>query len=196
MTEQLKIKQIKLKTFRFIYSNYFSKELEYFSKIHEFDERKAFKNAWTSWIKETDIDEQIEQEIKNTINQGYMGDRDDIMDKMFKSARYYYRKKQKKETKKENETEDNNFSGLSKDMMRIMDNHIIIIIRKYIDEKTAISHVNPAIAFDNFCKTNIKEITDEIFKLKEKILLEPEKMNIKFKKSYKNRFYKIRKLHF
>ena len=185
--------QIKLKTFRFIYSNDFSKELEYFSKVHEYDDRKSFKEAWTLWITEDKIKKQIDQEIEKSNNEGYKGD---IMDKMFKSARYYYRKKQKKETKKENETEDNNFSGLSKDMMRIMDNHIIIIIRKYIDEKTAISLVNPAIAFDNFCKTNIKEITDEIFQLKEKILLEPEKMNIKFKKSYKNRFYKIRKLHF
>ena len=182
--------QIKLKTFRFIYSNDFIKELEYFSKVHEYDDRKSFKEAWTLWIREDNIKKQIEQEIEKSNNEGYKGD---IMDKMFKSARYYYRKKNKKEqVEDDEESEEKNFTGLSKDMMKIMDEHINMIIKKHIDITTAVSLVNPATAFDDFCKTNIKEITDEIFSLKDKMVLIPNEVTMKFKKSYKNRFYKIR----
>ena len=183
--------QIKLKTFRFIYSNDFITELEYFSKIHQYDDRKTFKEEWTNWIKEDKISELILRETENSISQGYNGD---IMDKMFKSARYYYRKKNKKEQEDEDddENDEKNFAGLSKDMMKLMDQHIKIIINQYIDKATAISLVNPATAFDEFCKTHTKEITDEIFRLKDKIILKPNEVSLKFKKSYKNRFYKIR----
>ena len=183
--------QIKLKTFRFIYSGEFIKELEYFSKIHQFDDRKTFKDAWSSWIKEDNIKELINQEMENSISQGYKGD---IMDKMFKSARYYYRKKTKQEENSEDdeENEEKNFAGLSKDMMKRMDEHINTIIKRFIDIDTSVSLVNPATAFEDFCKTHIKEITDEIFRLKDKMILKPNEVNLKFKKSYKNRFYKIR----
>ena len=182
--------QIKLKTFRFIYSNDFIKELEYFSKIHQYDDRKTFKEAWTNWIKEDKISELILRETENSISQGYIGD---IMDKMFKSARYYYRKKNKEEQEEDDEEADEKqFAGLSKDMMKLMDQHIKMVINKYIDKARAVSLVNPATAFDEFCKTHTKEITDEIFRLKDKIILEPNEISSKFKKSYKNRFYKIR----
>ena len=117
------------------------------------------------------------------------------MDKMFKSVRYYYRKKNKesKEENRNDETnEEKNFAGLSKDMMKLMDEHINIVINKYIDIKKTVSLVNPGKAFDEFCKTHTKEITDEIFRLKDKMILKPNEVNLKFKKSYKNRFYKIR----
>jgi hypothetical protein len=185
--------QIKLKTFRFIYSSVFIKELEYFSKIHQYDDRKTFKEEWLKWIEGDEINTLIENEINLAINQGYSGD---IMDKMFKSARYYYRKKNNKQMDDEYDNkygeEEQNFSGLSKEMIRVMDKHIITIINKYIDETNMVSTVNPATAFDDFCITHVDEITKEIFKLKEKIVLHVNDLNIKFKKSYKNRFYKIR----
>jgi len=191
MTEQTE--QIKLQTFRFIYSNDFIKELEYFSKIHQYDDRKKFKEAWIEWIKEEDINKMIEMEKQNSIDQGYKGD---IMDKMFKSTRYYYRKKNNKKNKETNEdiNDEKNFPGLSKDMMRLMDSHINMIIKKYIDKESSVSKINPALAFEEFCSEHTTEITDEIFHLKDKMVLKPNEINIKFKKSYKNRFYKIRVL--
>jgi hypothetical protein len=190
MTEETE--QIKLKTFRFIYSTYFSKELEYFSKIHQFDDRKIFKKEWEKWIEKDEIKDLIEGERIKAIEEGYNGD---LMDKIFKSARYYYRKKGKKEIEYSNDEsndEEKNFSGLSKEMMKIMDKHINNIINEYLDKSKKISLVNPAKAFDDFCISHINEIRKEIFKLKEKIVLKPDEINIKFKKSYKNRFYKIR----
>jgi hypothetical protein len=72
-------------------------ELFKFSKIHQYDHRKDFKEAWEIWTENND--ELIEDEIRRLNNFGYDGD---VVDKMFKSARYYFRKKstEKKEPRK------------------------------------------------------------------------------------------------
>lgn len=179
--------QIKLKTYRYTYSNEFIKELEYFSKIHKYDDRKTFKEEWNKWINEENIKDLIEIEKQQFINNGYEGD---IMDKIFKSTRYYFRKKKENENKEKREKEE--FTGLSKKMIQLMNDHINMIIKKNIDETKNISEINPSKAYTDFCNTHITEITDEIFILKDKILLKAEEINLKFKKSYKNKFYKIR----
>jgi hypothetical protein len=182
--------QIKLKTYRYTYSNEFIKELEYFSKIHKYDDRKTFKEEWNKWINEENIKHLIEMEKQQFINNSYEGD---IMDKIFKSARYYFRKKKenvKEEKRETNEKEE--FTGLSKKMIQLMNDHINMIIIKNIDQTKNISKINPSKAYTDFCNTHVIEITDEIFILKDKILLRAEEINLKFKKSYKNKFYKIR----
>jgi len=182
--------QIKLQTFRYIYSDEFIKELEYFSKIHQYDERKKFKKEYQFWIEEENIKQLIENEKRRSEEEGYKGD---FMDKIFKSTRYYYRKKKNQVEKEEiNKKEEKNFMGLSKNMMRTMDQHIYNIIQKHIDKTMAMSKINPAKAFDDFCNKYMEEITDEIFRLKERIVLKKDEISMKFKKSYKNRFYKIR----
>ena len=142
-TEQQEF-QIKIQTFRYTYSNEFSKELEYFSKIHRYDERKQFKEEWFKWTSQENIQKLIEKEKKTSKEQGYSGD---IMDKMFKSARYYYRKKDNKNyEKEEKKKEDKQFMGLSKKMMKIMDEHINSTIEEHIDK--TISKINPKEAFE------------------------------------------------
>lgn len=185
------IEQIKLQTYRFTYSNDFTKELEYFSKIHKYDDRKTFKEEWTKWIQEENIKNLIEIEKQTSINENYQGD---IMDKIFKSARYYYRKKKENMQEEEQKQKNENFRGLSKEILKQMDNHIHQMIKTHLDKTINISKINPAFAFDEFCNKHIIEITDEIFRLKDKIILKEKEVNTKFKKSYKNRFYKIRML--
>ena len=82
------------KTYRYEFSEDFCKMLSDFAKIHQYDDRKVFKEAWCIWAE--DNTEQIEQECRAIYSDGYEGD---ALDKMFKSARYYFRKKsvQKKE---------------------------------------------------------------------------------------------------
>lgn len=182
--------QIKLKTYRYTYSNEFIKELEYFSKIHKYDDRKTFKEEWSKWINEENIQYLIEIEKQKILNNGYEGD---IMDKIFKSARYYFRKKKENENKTMRENnEKEEFTGLSKKMIQLMNDHINNIIRENIDETKNISKINPSKAYTDFCNTHVTEITDEIFILKDKMILKAEEINLKFKKSYKNKFYKIR----
>lgn len=226
--------KIRIETLRFIYSDEFTKEIEYFSKIHQYDDRKTFKEMWTKWIEEENIKMLIEKEISCSLENGYKGD---IMDKMYKSARYYYRKKEikflNKKNKKgiiENEYDDdadededstNNYAGLSKEMIKWMDLHIMKLVynntvvpvtieskplaviqeNKPVIEKNKpndvvlISKTKPASAFDNFCQNYINEITREVYQLKKKkVILNPNEITLKFKKAYKNRFYKIRLL--
>lgn len=193
--------KIKIEISRFVYSDDFTREIEYFSKIHQYEDRKTFKESWKKWIEEENIKPLIEYEIKNAAEKGYKGD---IMDKIYKSARYYYRKKKldvfKKETHNtEEEDGESNYAGLSKEMIKTMDSHIVYIVYcnvesedKKINKEMLISKTKASNAFDNFCKNYIAEITREIYRLKEKIILEPREISLKFKKAYKNRFYKIR----
>jgi hypothetical protein len=194
--------KIKIETMRFVYSDEFTKEIEYFSKIHQYDDRRIFKEEWKKWIEEENIKKRIESEIEHIQSNGYKGD---IMDKMYKSARYYYRKKNKTEEEvaiqKNNEDNDefqknaDGYSGLSKEMIKHMDSHILEMIYKNTEKtnsETMISKVKASSAFDDFCQNYINEITDEIYRLKEKIKLNPVETSTKFKKAYKNRFYKTR----
>jgi hypothetical protein len=68
--------------YRYKFTNHFTDELYKFSKIHQYDHRKDFKEAWETWIDENS--ELIDSEIRRLVNLGYDGD---ILDKMFKSAR-------------------------------------------------------------------------------------------------------------
>ena len=85
---------IQIPIYRYKFSNDFTEGLFTFAKIHQYDDRKTFKEAWTKWTEENDII--ITNEIRRLKDNGYEGN---ILDKMFKSARYYFRKKpnQKKE---------------------------------------------------------------------------------------------------
>jgi len=88
--------------FRFKFSDCFVNELYKFSKIHQYDHRKDFKSAWDTWLEENE--ELVNEETQRLSRLGYDGDAED---KMFKSARYYFRKKstEKKNHKREKITQ-------------------------------------------------------------------------------------------
>ena len=65
--------------FRFKFTEDFMKELFKFSKIHQYDERKDFKEAWNIWIDENS--ELVDSEMQRLIMLRYAGD---IINKMFK----------------------------------------------------------------------------------------------------------------
>jgi hypothetical protein len=79
-----------VKTFRFEFSKEFIGELSRFSKVHQFDERRAYKESWQRWKMNPEIEDVIAREMRRLEEGGYKGD---IEDKMFKSGRYYFRKK-------------------------------------------------------------------------------------------------------
>jgi hypothetical protein len=190
---------VRMETVRFKYSDDFTKEIEYFSKLHEYDDRKVFRESWSKWIEEEYIKDLIENEISYSKKNGYKGN---IMDKMYKSARYYYRKKNNNVTSesinntKELEEPNNDYAGLSKEMIKCMDSHISEIIYKNMEkiqsQNLIIIKARAATAFEDFCKNYTSEIREEVYRLKERIELIPKGISLKFKKAYKNRFYKSR----
>ena len=159
--------------FRYKFSNDFTKQLYQFSKIHQYDHRKDFKEAWTIWIEENE--DLINTEVKRLTELEYKGD---ILDKMFKSARYYFRKKstEKKEPKKRR-----NYVGIQSDLLEAMDKHIISN-KKNSDYK-------PSSGFDEFCKQYIELLTNEVTSLFKSGITNSEEIKNKIKKTYKNRYF-------
>jgi hypothetical protein len=154
---------IQLKTFRFTFSKEFTEELEQFAKIHQYDDRHTFKDAWNEWVNTPFIQEETDRLVK----EGFEGN---VLDKMYKSARYYYRKKpNSKEPGTEKEKQRAKYSGSSKESIQAMDEHIRAYIYNHLSEDN-ISTASPADAYLDFCKHN--EIAE-----------------CKTKKTYKNRYY-------
>lgn len=85
----------KFKTYRFEFSKEFNGELSRFSKVHQYDERRAYKEQWAAWKTNPEIADLMMREFRRLEESGFVGD---IEDKMFKSGRYYFRKKTSKKT--------------------------------------------------------------------------------------------------
>ena len=79
-----------IKTYRHEFSKEFMAELSTFAKVHQFDDRHAYKSEWAKWTQQDNIAQAMDVEKRRLEENGYKGD---IQDKMFKAGRYYFRKK-------------------------------------------------------------------------------------------------------
>jgi ribosomal protein L17 len=79
-----------IKTYRHEFGKEFMANLSCFSKVHQYDDRHAYKSEWTKWTQQEEIAQAIDVEKRRLQENGYKGD---IEDKMFKAGRYYFRKK-------------------------------------------------------------------------------------------------------
>jgi hypothetical protein len=161
-----------IQTFRHDFGEKFMEELKYFATIHKYDERKVFKEAWTKWSEQDSIKSQIEQEVERLHNSGYKGD---VLDKMFKSARYYFRKKE--ETIEEKPRKK--YVSLSPLFLEKIDMYIMELFVKTDSAK-------PSSAYEDFCKNKKELISEQIRGL---VDMEPDEICIKLKKTFKNRFH-------
>lgn len=159
---------------RYKFTQLFMDELYKFSKVHQYDERKLFKESWTIWIEETH--ELVKNEEYRIKNLGYEGD---VLDKMFKSARYYFRKKT---SIKPDPKERRKYVSLNKEILEEMDKDIL----------SGLTHkkFKPSEGFDNFCEKNKDLIKKEIEVLLDK-KIESEEIMLKIKKTYKNRYFML-----
>ena len=159
--------------YRYKFTDEFTTELFKFSKVHQYDHRKDFKEAWEIWME--DNDDIVNNEVRRLTNIGYDGD---IIDKMFKSARYYFRKKS---TEKKAPSERRDYVGTQKDMLDAMDYHI----------KSRIKDPNykPSDGFDEFCKSNMDLLKEEISNLCKNGFSDSNEIKQKIKKTYKNRYF-------
>ena len=148
-------------------------ELHNFAKIHQYDDRVQFKEAWQLWTKE--FEEMIRLEIGRLSNTGYNGD---ILDKMFKSARYYFRKKP---TIKVQVKDRREYISFQKGILTLMDEHI---------KET---RLKPATGFADFCNLNMEPLKKEIAYLVEHNITDSKIIQTKFKKTYKNRYFLLNK---
>ena len=153
-------------------------KIQQFAKTHPTN-RKEFKEKWLIWVNHHNILYETEKQRLTKIRC-----KGDLDDKIFKSARYYYRKKK---TENKSFTTRKSYEGFSKNIRNMMKNHIIYIVSQY-------ENIRPMEAYDDFCKTQTQNIYNEIklFLRQSAKKIEPYPFAIQFRKSYKNHFYKIR----
>ena len=154
--------------YRYKFEEQFMIELYNFSKIHQYDDRKEFKSAWNVWTEENT--ELIEHETRRLTNLNYDGD---VKDKMFRSARYYFRKKS---PEKKEQPQRRKYICVDKNIINAIDAHILKNSSK------------PSTAFLDFCKENIDLLSEEIARLYIENMT-AEDIKKKIKKTYKNRYF-------
>lgn len=157
--------------YRFKFTEEFMNELHNFAKIHQYDHRKDFKEAWAKWSDENA--EIIKNETERLISLGYR-DEDNIDTKMFKSARYYFRTKSsvKPEPKQRRQ-----YISVDHELLAAMDRHII-----NNDSK-------PEAAFLQFCKENTDTLRQSVAQICAQGINDPQEIQAKIKKTYKNRYF-------
>jgi hypothetical protein len=167
-------------TLRHDFGEKFMEELKHFAVVHKFDDRKVFKEAWNVWANQDSIKMQIDEEVERLQNAGYKGD---VIDKMFKSARYYFRKKQEK-------TEQEKKEGAARKQYVSLCPRFLEQIDIFIVDLLKLEAYSPASAYEEFCKDK-KEI---IIKQVDILILdmEPDEVCIKLKKTFKNRFHTLK----
>ena len=161
--------------YRFKFTEEFMRELYNFAKIHQYDERKDFKEAWKLWTEDNQYI--IYEEIRRLSNLGYDGD---IIDKMFKSARYYFRKKS---TEKTTPRQRRQYISVTHELLNAMDNHI--------HENIYNEDYQPKTGFVSFCKSNEIIIKETLTKLFEQGIRDSKMIEDKIKKTYKNRYFML-----
>jgi hypothetical protein len=165
--------------FRYKFTDELTILLYEFAKIHEYDDRKTFKESWEIWVKENN--EFINKEYERLNKMGYAGD---ILKKMFKSARYYYRKKG---TEQKAPAERRAYVSVSREVLDAIDDHII---RCRIVNNNS---VKPSNGFTEFCQMYCDMIEDEKRNLFTKGYESREDAINKIKKTYKNRYFLLTK---
>jgi len=166
---------VNVNIFRYKFTDEFTGELFKFSKIHQYDHRKDFKEAWNIWTE--DNDDIVSEEVRRLTNLGYDGD---ILDKMFKSARYYFRKKS---TEKKEPLKRRDYIAIQRDLLDAMDDHI--------KSKINADDYKPSDGFDEFCKANIDLLKEEVNILCRNGFTNSVEIKNKIKKTYKNRYFLI-----
>ena len=163
------------KTYRFKFSKGFLENLKEFTRIHKFDQPKAFKENFETWKEEND--ETVSREITYMRNMGYEGD---VIEKMYKSARYYFKNKSNEKTKPKKRRQ---YIGIDIMLKDKMDEYI----QEKVDNKV---ECKPATVYDEFMEnTKHKVLLDtETTRLKSFGMSDDEVIK-KFKKTFKNRYF-------
>ncbi len=195
---------IKIQKTKYIFSEEFSKALHEFSKEHYKEHLKVFRGSWTTWIDRIDIREKIQIEIEKMRANHFTETEEELMQKIYTSARFYYRKKEKRgkrktQTQTQTQTQENKnqkkYIGFSRSFIRMMDNEINEQLMKSA-ELNAMIKINQKEAFKKFTMNHISEINMELGQLKRKYDTQEEEfiareIAYKIKKAYQNRFYSI-----
>tara|TARA_X000000368_G_scaffold419090_2_gene422346 strand:- start:6668 stop:7156 length:489 start_codon:yes stop_codon:yes gene_type:complete len=156
------------KTFRYKFSDNIIEIISEFSELHRYDDKEKFNEQWQTFIKLHS--DQIQNEERRLLNNGYKGD---VKDKMYKSARYYFKNKPVSDNKNtDDKKKRKTYITVGKD---ILDN-----MYEHLGENIKETNFKPSNGFDDFKSTieNYDKLTSED--------------KDKYKKAYKNMYYRFK----
>ena len=179
IVEKLKEEKINVKTIRHTFSSEVVEKLKEFSILHQYEKSKEYRESWKQWTNNEMIKELLDRDIGRLVEAGMNGD---IMDRMYKSSRYYYRKNPKTDEPKIPK-ERKEYEGLPRNMLRDIDNMILCEMIKNI--KDGLVLITPQTLYEKYILDNKSNIEEINFTTTE------DKMN-KLKKTFKNRFYTMK----
>lgn len=166
-----------LPIYRYKFSETVVSILTEFGKTHQYDPKKIYKEAWETFI--VDNEELLQREARRLYELGYIGD---CYDKMYKSARYYFRKKSLTKT---DPKQRRKYISCDRDVLDAMDQHI----SNNIKEKG--NNFKPSDGYDDFVMNNQNMILEEITRMIESGFTDKTAIVKKIKKTYKNRYFQI-----
>jgi len=195
------VKKGKGKIFRYKLSDDIMAIISQFAKIHQFDDRHAYKEAWSRWL--VDQQDTVEREVMRLQQLDYDGD---IIDKMFKAGRYYFRektaiKKHDEEDEDEgNRATDNVKNGDDKSVGKadkrrtyiVMNHELIQGMDSHLQKMMKSNEFKPELAYIHFCDNHVELLRKEIGRLMKENkhnTISSRQMSAKFKKTYKNRYF-------
>lgn len=165
------------KIYRFKFQDNTINFMNTFAKIHQHDNREDFKEAWELWKDENN--EMITMETERLQNMGYKGN---VLDKMYKSVRYYYRNKTQVNIERRKETKPRRkYISLGNQVLNSIDRHISMNADK--------DDFKPADYLIMFVEENLTMLEEEANQMKTKLGISREDYEEKLKKTYKNRHY-------
>ena len=159
--------------FRFKFTDEVVSLITNFAKVHQYDNREDYQEAWKEWVDEQD--DMIYTEKNRLENLGYSGD---VADKMYKAGRYYFRNKSLNNAEKKMRRK---YIPTSHELISAMNDHITtgLVNKKF----------SPAEGFDDFCENYRDLLVEEITRTLQIAKLDSDEMSKKIKKTYKNRYF-------
>jgi hypothetical protein len=177
------------KTYRYKFSEHINNLLLDFGQQHKFDSKNDFKENWDIWTSE--YHEDINNEDERLKELGYTGN---IINKMYKSVRYYYCKKHTTTNGKQNKRRK--YISKNPDFIEFIDN---FIKRQFVYENSTSEENNDGYAIYDLKPSKGWEMFNEMFKEEikqeiERILQENSSISEssalqKIKKTFNNRYF-------
>lgn len=149
-----------------------------FAKLHRFDDRHSFKAAWERWC---DTNAQLIRDEQQRLEAiGYTGN---VADKMYISARYYFRKKPDTAQKPKPKSR-RKYIGLDRSMLDAMDE---FIEHHCQDTSPKDGYIAFCLSHQALLKTAVERLVNNGH------LTKTAEIQDKFKKTFQNRYFTYRK---
>ena len=161
------------RTLRFNLSKEMTLLLTEFHNKNKDQSKKEYKKQWEMFSKDNSA--AIVKEERSLINVGFSGD---IHKKLFTSVKYYI---SKKSTEKPEPKDRRTYVHIDKNILESMNDHIVT--------NKDDGNYTPAKGYSDFCERYEQELIIERTRLKTTTELNDKEIEVKIKKTYKNRYF-------